>query len=240
MRKRNFDAILRELFAADLPKVIFDVGGHNGSSIQRFKKVFSHLPKIYSFEANPDLAVALNTKYAEDADVIICGKAVSEYDGVKVTFNIHDVSTGSSSLLKVNKHREFAKRRNLDFNTIHPIKVDCINLDSYTNRMGIPFINLLKIDTQGSELSVLKGAKNLLQNNSIGVIEFELIAMDAYETSIGAFEVLSFLDSYGYKLLAFSNDSRSSNTGFSDILANHELQMDLIFVSSGLYANLNL
>ena len=78
----------------------------------------------------------------------------------------------------------------------------------------------------------------MLSKSAIDVIEFELIVTDAYETSIGTFEILTYLDSYGYKLVALSNDGRSCNKGFSDILGNSELQFDLIFVSKVIYKNL--
>jgi hypothetical protein len=78
----------------------------------------------------------------------------------------------------------------------------------------------------------------LLLKSAIDVIEFELIVMDAYETSLATYEILTYLDSYGYKLVALSNDGRQSNKGFSDILGNSELQFDLIFVSKAVYKNL--
>jgi len=94
---------------------------------------------------------------------------------------------------------------------------------------------LLKIDTQGTELEVLKGASNLLSNSAIDVIELELIVADAYESASGTFEVLAFLDSYGYRLLALSNDGRFCQRGHSDILMNPELQFDVIFVSKKVF-----
>ena len=42
--------------------------------------------------------------------------------------------------------------------------VDVITVDEYCKKNGIKRINLLKIDTQGSEAEVLRGANNLLKN----------------------------------------------------------------------------
>ena len=237
-RDRNFDAILSEIFGTLSPRVIFDIGAHNGSSILRFRKLFGQSNVIHSFEVNPNLVKNLLADFGHDQNVRVCDKAVSDIDRELVSFNVHDTSTGSSSLLEVNQDRKFAKRRNISSSTISRITVETTTLDCYALTNNVQSINLLKIDTQGTELRVLRGAKSLLSKSAIDVIEFELIVMDAYETSIGTFEILTYLDSYGYKLVALSNDSRSNNKGFSDILGNPELQFDLIFVSKVIYKNL--
>ena len=238
-RDRNFDAILSEIFGTlSPPRVIFDIGAHNGSSILRFRKLFGQSAAIHSFEANPNLVKNLLADFGNGQNVKVCDRAVSDVDKELVSFNVHNTSTGSSSLLGVNQDRKFAKRRNISSSTISRTTVETITLDSYILTNNVQSINLLKIDTQGTELRVLRGAKSLLSKSAIDVIEFELIVMDAYETSIGTFEILTYLDSYGYKLVALSNDGRSCNKGFSDILGNSELQFDLIFVSKVIYKNL--
>ena len=236
---RNFDAILSEIFGTlSPPRVIFDVGAHNGSSILRFRKLFGQSAAIHSFEANPNLVKNLLADFGHGQNVKVCDRAVSDVDKELVNFNVHDTSTGSSSLLEVNQDRKFSKRRNISSSTISRTTVETITLDSYTLANNVQSINLLKIDTQGNELGVLRGAKSLLSKSAIDVIEFELIVMDAYKTSIGTYEILTYLDSYGYKLAALSNDGRSCNKGFSDILGNPELQFDLIFVSKAIKKNL--
>ncbi len=43
--------------------------------------------------------------------------------------------------------------------------VNCTTLDRYLNRIGIERINLIKIDVEGSELSVLEGMEDMLRRN---------------------------------------------------------------------------
>lgn len=235
-RDRNFDVILSELFnLIGIPQLVIDVGAHNGSSINRFKKLFSESASIHSFEANPNLVEYLVAQFGSDKKIEIYLKAVSNVDRQMLTFNVHNTSTGSSSLLKVNQNRRFARRRNLSDATISPITVQSITLDSHVSASSFNHVNLLKIDTQGTELEVLKGARSLLQKSAIDVIELELIVAEAYESASGTFDVLAFLDSYGYRLFALSNDGRFCQRGHSDILKNPELQFDVIFVSKKVF-----
>jgi FkbM family methyltransferase len=46
-------------------------------------------------------------------------------------------------------------------------------LDAYAERAGLPCITLVKIDTEGHDLAVLRGAHNLLMEKRISVAQFE-------------------------------------------------------------------
>jgi FkbM family methyltransferase len=51
--------------------------------------------------------------------------------------------------------------------------VSTITLDSYAARAGVPRFSLVKIDTEGHDLSVLRGARALLAEHRIAVVQFE-------------------------------------------------------------------
>jgi len=88
----------------------------------------------------------------------------------------------------------------LEFNSKINVSVD--TLDNICKKKGIKKIDILKIDTQGFEAEVLKGASNMLKN--IFIIELEIIFSDIYEksSSIGAIE--SLLSNYGFNLWEIS------------------------------------
>ena len=44
-------------------------------------------------------------------------------------------------------------------------------IDNYCREKAVKFIDILKIDTEGSEIEVLQGAKNMLDKTSIVLIE---------------------------------------------------------------------
>lgn len=54
-----------------------------------------------------------------------------------------------------------------------PVEVRLQTMDSYAREHGLAEIVFLKIDAEGHDLNVLKGAEGLLRDHSIGVAQFE-------------------------------------------------------------------
>lgn len=52
-------------------------------------------------------------------------------------------------------------------------EITAITLDDYAERVALQQIDLLKIDTEGHDLAVLRGARQLIENRRIAVIQFE-------------------------------------------------------------------
>jgi FkbM family methyltransferase len=64
---------------------------------------------------------------------------------------------------------------------------------------------LLKIDTQGSEMDVLLGLKNLLASQRISFVYLELSDVEHYERQPLFGEITSYLISYGFNLINIVN-----------------------------------
>ena len=104
-------------------------------------------------------------------------------------------------------------------------------LDDEVDSRELEKIDYLKIDTQGTELDVLRGAEELLKLQKIDFIEFEIILTPTYLNMPKWSETLNYLLNFDYYLIALSNDGRFFNLGPYDTLLNPELQIDVIFVS---------
>jgi len=75
--------------------------------------------------------------------------------------------------------------------------VEATTIDAYMAQAGIDTIDLLKIDTEGFDINVLRGAKGALGRGAIKAIQFEFIPADIAMrvTMRDFFEIL-----HGYKL----------------------------------------
>jgi FkbM family methyltransferase len=237
-RSRNFDEIIQHAYQiiGKSPKIIFDVGAHNGSSIDRFLKLFGK-PQIFAFEPNNDLYIQIKDKF-QDINIHISNKVLGKRKGT-VEFNIHNSSTGSSSLLDFNPNLSFASKRKLTITNVDKVKVEMTTLDDEVNSRELEKIDYLKIDTQGTELDVLRGAEKLLKLQKIDFIEFEIILTPTYLNMPKWSETLDYLLNLNYHLIALSNDGRFFNLGPYDTLLNPELQIDVIFVSEKVNQILN-
>lgn len=57
---------------------------------------------------------------------------------------------------------------------------------------------ILKIDTQGTELSILKNGKEFLQSGYFDVLMIEVLTIEKYKNSFSYIEMLKFLDDCGF------------------------------------------
>lgn len=224
----DFDRVIRTLLPESHP-IVFDVGANEGQTIKRVSRIFRN-PKIYAFEPIPELVKKLHKEFSDDVisgNLVLvnsaCGNVNSQSD-----FYVNAVS-GHSSLLSLNPNSEWLKRRSGEKllktgeYTKELIKVKVITLDDFTNMEGVEHINFLKLDTQGSEINVLHGAKNLLLKGKIDVIQTELIHSDIYESSTKFEELQSMFSSVDYRLVAVSNGG--------SLVSSYMFQQDLLYAS---------
>lgn len=80
---------------------------------------------------------------------------------------------------------------------VSKVKINTISLDEFTSQK----IDFLKLDTQGTELEILKGASNLLSKNNISVIKTEFSNIPVYKNQCTFSEIDTFLKSNGFILI---------------------------------------
>jgi FkbM family methyltransferase len=87
-------------------------------------------------------------------------------------------------------------------NTYKPqdITVPCVTLDDYCAKNKITTIDFLKIDVEGADTMVLRGAKNLLHNKQIKMIAFEENLERMKMLNIPQNEAIELLKNNGYTI----------------------------------------
>jgi len=203
--EKTFDEI-HQILNNEANPVIFDVGANYGQSIERFRKIFPH-SIIHSFEPLPKEFKMLQENYTSN-NTFLNNIAVGSTEETR-TFYVHSHST-SSSFNKLNINSPRVKKASEQYGVSpenfidEEIEVNILTLDGYVRKNNIRKIDILKIDTQGFEDEVLKGAESSLKSNIISTIELELLAGDNYEKRITFFDIEQYLIPYGYRLYAIS------------------------------------
>lgn len=158
--------------------VIFDVGaniGPTGQYTHLFRDYFP-LSKIYAFEPNPKAYHELCAATSDDNDQLNEQLALGDKEGVKNHFA--DPANDRSELAGANAEiftEIFKSPRKL---VSYEVKVTTI--DAYCKRKKIDKIDFLKIDVEGSEHLVLKGANRMISKKRIDSIQFEFNIHNIY------------------------------------------------------------
>jgi FkbM family methyltransferase len=105
--------------------------------------------------------------------------------------------------------------------TSDAVEIPIITLDDYCRQNSAGKIRYLKIDIEGFELSALLGAKNLLTQGAIDIIQLEINnALSNSGASQG--ELISFLNSYGYHLARYNVEEKTlENINYSKERENY-------------------
>ena len=155
--------------------ILIDVGAHHGESIKLFTKYFK-IKKILAFEPSVENFLILKNKTKNLNNLELHNIAVGDYTGV-ANFKQH-YDSESSTITEINENSNYFKKKNnlLNFfnfkeKSFSSTKVKISRLDKIFERDKIKKIDLLKIDTEGHDLYVIKGLGKNIKN--IKVIYFE-------------------------------------------------------------------
>lgn len=155
---------LPQLVLNDQP-VLVDIGANIGDYSKLLRQAFPNAT-IISAEPNPATFSALQ-KNSDPKNILIQKGLGAKEEQLPLYFDAeNETSVQASSDPEV--LTLIAKQNNLKAETI-----SITTLDQLCAEHEIETIDLLKIDTEGFELEVLMGAKKLLEENKIKVIQFE-------------------------------------------------------------------
>jgi FkbM family methyltransferase len=88
---------------------------------------------------------------------------------------------------------------NVHARSIAPLEVPTSTLDAYCIEHGIKHIDFLKVDVEGFEFMVLKGAEDLFRRGAVDYVQFEFSGA-TIESRTFLKDFLQFFSSYGYDL----------------------------------------
>lgn len=194
------------------PETIIDIGSNKGQFILLIEKIYPN-KNIYSFEPIKEMIDKQKKFFAYKNNIIFHNIAL----GSSTTLKEFLITTrmDSSSFLKIvsdknkSKNYDIVENRNIQINTLDNLLIN--------EKISHPV--LIKIDVQGYELEVLRGANNLLKKTDYLLLEVSKNEM--YQNQPIEKVIVEYLKNLNFDILKSNNWSKVQNTNF--------YQRDIIF-----------
>jgi len=190
------------------PDTILDIGAHHGNWTNSMKQIYNN-SKYYLFEA---IDYSELNRFSNDSNVMVNKILLS--DKIEQV-NWYQMKNTGDSMFKEKTHH---------FKNCEIIKRDTIDLNSYILQNNILEESkniLLKIDCQGAEIPILKGATSIFEKTDFIILEIPLFGQ--YNEDVPNFlEHIEFMNSIGFIIY--------------DIIDNHyingfNMQVDILFIN---------
>jgi FkbM family methyltransferase len=187
--------------------VIFDVGAHHGQTARAFTKSFPSA-ELYCFEPFPESFAELKRNSSDYPAATLEPIGFSDSGG-NHEFNSNE-SSPTNSLLPLDS-RAAATWGNSALIPVQKMLCNFETLDDYLDRKAIQQIHLLKMDVQGAEYKVLKGAEISLRANRILNIYMEILIEETYLGQFRFGDYLNLMESFGFRLQGLFNLEHGSD-----------------------------
>lgn len=179
--------------------ILFDVGANRGQTISAMNSIIPNA-SIHAFEPSLNCFKSLIELFGKKQTIHLVNAAVGDKESV---LNFNEYSWDSmSSLLK----RTFGKAQ-----IIKNYDVNVITLDNYCESNTIEYINLLKTDTEGYELKVLKGAEKMIKRNKVEFVFVEVFFEKHYFNQDDFGDIYKYLTDNGFRFIRFYDIDYSEN-----------------------------
>ncbi len=195
-------------------KTIFDVGANVGQSAMWFS---GYLPvaRIVSFEPVESTYRQLTTNTSRFPKVQCVHAALGAAEETRRLF--HQPGSQQNSLVDgSNRPSELESYEDVKF----------IALADFCKREGIERIELLKTDTEGFDLEVIRGATAMLEAARIPFIYSEVTLNTSNPKHTNFFEMLRFLEKYNFKFVSiyeqYTNATLTESDACNALFANAE------------------
>lgn len=175
-------------------KVVFDVGANVGQTVDFYRSVYPEA-KIYSFEPIP-ITFATLQEHCRSMNGVNCFNIAFGERKETMAIRVLDDATSVMNSLS-NEFQDNLKKESSNFKEV---SIEVETLDDFVSQHQIERIDLLKIDTEGFEVSVLNGAEKLLSSGKVSAIICEAGFMRSNTRNTYFGHINDILEKHGYAL----------------------------------------
>ena len=172
-------------------KMIFDVGSNVGQSVNKFRSAIPEVV-VHCFEPVDSTFQVLSSKVISDNVVLNKLALGAKRETIQISVPLNNLNSDLNSIIHGNVKTQS-----------NNLKTEVINvntLDEYCSSKEISRIDYLKIDTEGYDLEVLKGAKSMLAAHKIDFIEIESGMNPENKYHVPFEELKQYLEQCDYRL----------------------------------------
>ncbi len=177
--------------------IVLDIGAHHGYYTLLASKRVGVRGRVISFEPSPreQKALRLNLRLNRCRNVVIEGLALSDENGESDFYVLEDRASGCNSLKVPDVSGKMSRQR-----------VEIARLDQCLARFAMDRVDFIKLDVEGGELAVLRGAADLLGRTSRPVILTEVQDIRTLPWGYRAKDILAHLAEKDYKWFSLLED----------------------------------
>jgi len=150
--------------------VVFDVGANIGRYSEMILKNNKNI-RVFAFEPHPKTYSKLVNNTLETG-IVTLNSGVGAQKGFLTLYDYADEDGSSHASV----YKDVIEKIHKGQAIAHTVSI--ISLDDFVIQNSIEKVNLLKIDTEGHELEVLKGFQQFIGNNNVDLIHFEFNEMN--------------------------------------------------------------
>lgn len=206
-------ALLKLTIGGKNPMVVFDVGANVGDWARLVLSINSNI-QLHCFEPS-QVTFKKMRKYDWPKNCLINNVGLGS-KSEKRTMWVFEPGSGMNSLYK---------RHGLEDRGLGPQNqkelIYLKTLDEYCTEKDIDRIDFLKVDCEGHELEVFKGAERAFKQNSITAVQFEYGGCNI-DSRVFLFDLFTFLENYNYRVYKLFPDGPRLIKHYSQRLENFQ------------------
>jgi FkbM family methyltransferase len=178
---------------------VLDVGAHHGLYTLLASKRVGHSGKVFAFEPSPRERRRLvrHLRFNSCSNVQVEAYALGSSQTLADLFLSVGINDWCNSL-----------RRQAAGGDSQAVQVDVLPLDDYLAKSGLERVDFIKLDVEGGERDVLRGAEKLLKWRSRPVIFAEVQDVRTSPWGYPAKEIIDHLQQRNYKWFKIETDGR--------------------------------